>query len=264
MNADNTTKTIIRVGRKQLTFARVNPESEQQIDFEPYRMRLGMSMAANMREAFKQSPMLRTAGMSARILVDSPTMIVPIEEFSGEDEAELYKYVLPQKQSEQPVHHALNDMNAVAVFTVNKDFGLVLSDHFTDVKFIPVMQPVWKYMHRRYFTDIRQRLFAYTHDGVIDVFAFRHNRFSFCNQFDATHTADMVYYILNVWKQSGFTEKDELFLLGAANDAEPLMAQLQKYLPKVHYIKPSIEFNRASIAEIEGITFDTITYFIKA
>lgn len=93
--------------------------------------------------------------------------------------------------------NVLPEMNAVALFAVNKDLKMVVEDHYQEAKFSALMRPVWSYLHHRHFIGNRRKLFAHFHDGRMEVFSFERNRFIFANSFDAKHTKDVVYFILS-------------------------------------------------------------------
>lgn len=56
---------------------------------------------------------------------------------------------------------------------------MVVEDNFKDVRFTPIMQPMWHYLHHRSFTGIHRKLYVYFHDKKLDVFGFEKNRFKF-------------------------------------------------------------------------------------
>ena len=58
---------------------------------------------------------------------------------------------------------------------------MVVEDNFKDVRFTPIMQPMWHYLHHRSFTGIHRKLYVYFHDKKLDVFGFEKNRFKFFN-----------------------------------------------------------------------------------
>ena len=262
-NKNRLPRLVIRVDNGSLSFAAIDLTTEKQVIYEPYNTRNGISMAANMREAFKDSELLRRGFKRTKGMLSSPVMIVPIEEFDTEKEEDLYKYIFGDIDGEEVMHHVINELNAVALFSINKDLKLVLSDNFTELRVFPLLEPVWRYLHKRSFMGLRKKLYGYFHDGKMDVFSFRQNRFLFTNSFEASHTADIVYYLLNVWQQMAFTDKDELFLVGDVKDREELTNLISKYLQNVYFIKPTSEFNRSPITQINGIPFDLMTLFIN-
>ena len=194
------TRLVIRATRNTLSFAAVDPTVQTNLFFEPYTVRSGISVAANLREAFKTSTLLLRGYKRANLLVDTPVMLVPIDEFQEEDVRQLYHRTMVLADADTMMHHVLPDLNAVAVFAVNKDLKLVVDDHFVDVRITPLMKGVWTHLHRRSFTGSRRKLYAYFHDKRLEVFSFGKNRFKFSNAFDTNSSRDAMYFILYVWK----------------------------------------------------------------
>jgi len=260
---ENDQSITIRIGAETMSFAAVNDADCRQIDFEPYTYRMGVSVAANLRDAFTTSMLLRRGYSRVRVLMQASTMLVPTERFVDEDEQALFSSVFTVGDGMTTAHHVVNDLNAVAVFGVSKDLLLVLNDHFRDVKVMPLMSPVWQHLHKRSFSGMRRKLYAYFHDGVVDVCAFRLNRFVFANAFDAASGADAAYYVLGVWQQLAMDDDAELFVVGDAAVMDEAVSVLVRFVGHVHTIGKAAEFNRAPLAQIDGVSFDLAAYFLK-
>lgn len=257
-------RLTIRVGRGTLSFSAIDAENGSSIVYEPYTVRSGISMAANLREAFKEIDLLANGWQRAMALIDSPVLMIPVDEFNEAQKESLYRHAITGKQDEAVMSMVLPSLNAVAVYSVNKDLKLVIDDHFNDVRFTHVCASVWNHLYRRSFTGVRMKLYAYFHDKRMDVFSFQQNRFKFTNSFDTDLVADAVYFILNVWKQLGFdTKRDELHLVGDLPEREELTKELRSFIQNVYVINPKAEFNRAPITEINGLPYDLLTYFVK-
>ncbi|MCH4146918.1 MAG: DUF3822 family protein [Prevotella sp.] len=257
-------RITLRISRNSLSFAVVDTTIEEQVIFEPYTSKSGISMAANLRDAFKTSDLLARDYQRAQVLLDTPVLMIPVEEFDEQAKEALYHHSFPGKENDLVLQSILPDLNAVAVFSINKDLKLVIEDHFADVRFVPVMQPVWSYMHQRSFTGIHRKLYGYFHDDQLDIFSFDKNRFKFCNSFEVSHGHDAVYFLLYVWKQMNFdAEKDELYLSGNILEKDWMTETLKRYVQKAFVISASAEFNRAPITQIKGLPLDLITLFIK-
>ena len=240
----------LRISDTSLAFAIADKTAVKGVAYETYTVRSGISIAANLREAFRQSQLLSHPTGRAQVMLSAPTMIVPVEEFDQAN-TEVICSVLPQ-------------LNAVAIMAINRDLKAVIDDHYADVIYMPVEQPVWSYMHRRAETHLCRRLYAYFHDGCVSIFAFDKHRFRFCNTYSATRAQDSVYYMLYVWQQLQMdADKDELYIAGAPVDSDEMMTSLHRYLRKAYTMSPSAEFNRAPITEIKGIALDVVTLYMR-
>lgn len=253
----------IRIGRGTLSFS-VPSDEEETIIFEPYVVKSGISMAANLREAFKYADLLQEHPQRARVLIDSDVLMVPVEMFQEQTMETMYRHAFPSHEQEMVYYNVLPDLNAVAVFSMNKDLRLVIDDHFKEVKLIVAASPVWRHLHQRSFTGTRRKLYGYFHEKQLDIFSFQQNRFKFCNSFAAGKAHDSLYFLLYVWKQLQLQpEHDEMHIVGDIPEQEWLVSELKKYLQKAYIINPSADFNRAPVTEIKGMPYDLQTLYVK-
>ena len=257
-------RVTLRLTGNTMSFAIVDEQAINGLIYEPYVVKSGMSTAANLREAFTESQLLSKGFQRAQVLIDTPVMLVPLEEFNADDAETLYRYTFTGHKNEELLNTILPTQNAVAVYPINKDVKLVLTDHFKDIRIMPLMQPVWNYLHKRSFVGTKKKLFAYVRGKQMDVFSFSQNRFRFCNRYEVVNDNDAAYFMLYVWKHLGFdVHEDELHLCGHLPDREMLTTSLKEYIQKVFVINPAAEFNRAPITKIKDLPFDMMTLFVK-
>lgn len=253
----------IRIGRGSLSFSMPSDEADTVV-FEPFVVKSGISMAANLREAFKQADLLDNPPQRARVLVDSDVLMVPVEMFQESEMAPMYYHAFPGHTQDAVYYNVLPNLNAVAVFSMNRDLRMVIDDHFTEVRLIAAVSPVWHHLYQRSFTGNRHKLYGYFHEKRLDIFSFQQNRFKFCNTFEASRAHDSLYFLLYVWKQLQLQpEHDELHIVGDIPDQEWLLNELKRYLQKAYVINPSADFNRASVTAIKGMPYDLQTLFVK-
>jgi len=252
----------LRIGQGTLSTAVATAEGS--IVYEPYVVRSGISIAANLREAFRQSDLLLEAPPRVRVLLDTDTLVVPIEQFSEATMATMMHHAFPSTEHDVVCHNVMPDMNSVAVFAVNSDLHMVLDDHFRDVQLIAAAMPVWRYLHQRSYTGTSRKLFAYFHEKRLDVLSFQQNRFKFCNTFDAARPHDALYFMLYVWKQLQLdAEHDELHLVGSIPQQPWLTTEVKKYLAKVYVVNPQADFSDHPATQTKGMPTDMQLLFIK-
>lgn len=262
MNRSATQHLIIRISKDSLSFA-MDCGDEEGICFEPYAMKSGISIAANLREAFKTSDLLSRAGSKATVLVDSPTLIMPLEDFQEDEVEEQYAMTYPSLKGMSVETCVLPAFRNMVAFAVEKDVKTVLCDNFEKVKLRSLMISVWEFLQRRNGAANNKKLYAYFHDGKIDICSFHRNRFTFANTFDADNIQNEMYYILGAWKLIGAkAANDDLFMCGKIDNREQLTAELKNFLARVFYINPSADFNRAPATQIMNFPLDTMLQFV--
>ena len=147
--SDKKLRLTIRICKDNMAFSVGDPQESGQLVYEPYHMNAGISIAANLREAFHVSELLQSGYKRVLIELDAPVMLVPTDEYAGQDIEALYHHTYHQNGSEEILSSVLPDLNAVAVFSINKDLKLVIDDHFQDIRIQPLMQSVWTHCYRR-------------------------------------------------------------------------------------------------------------------
>ncbi len=258
-------RLTIRVGRGTLSFSTGMTASEETpVVYEPYTVKGGISMAANLREALKTANLPAEGFKRAMVMIDTPVLMVPGDMFVEDEAEDLYNHAFTRKEADTVLYNVLPDLNAVAVFPINKDLKMVVNDNFEDVKFVCSMAPVWRYLHRRSFTGSRSKLYGYFHDKHLDIFSFTQNRFKFFNTFDASQAHDSLYFLLYVWKQLMLRpEHDELHIVGDIPNRDWVLSELKKYLRRAYVINPEADFNNAPATQVEGLPYDLMTLYIR-
>lgn len=263
-------RIIIRVGHHSLSFSALVTKADDSgaestdVVYEPFVVKSGVSMAANLREAFHASDLLMNDVQRVRVLVDTPVLMVPVELFEASDMEAMYRHSFPGLEQDVVLYNVQPDLNTVAVFSINKDLKLVLTDHYQDVQLVAALTPVWRHFHRRSFTGVRSKLYGYFHEGRADIFAFQQNRFKFCNQFETKHAHDALYFLLYVWNQLALSaEHDELHLVGDLPKAEWLTSELRRYVQKVFVVNPAADLDDAPVTKIKGMPYDLMALFTQ-
>lgn len=266
MQENLNSKLTIRIGRNTLSFTTQDATNmERPIAYEPYPVKAGISMAANLREALKINGARLRGHESTRVLIDTPSLIVPTEQFEPSEASALFEYSYPAKEEKRVIaYNVLPSLKVVCLFAINKDLRVVIGDNFGNAKFIHAMLPVWQHLHQRSFTGNRSKLYGYFHGRQLDVFSFHMNRFKFCNAFDVTHPHDALYYLLHVWKQLRLEEvNDELHLAGDIPEREWLTQELGKFLRKTYIINPEADFSHSAVSQITAMPYDLMTLLAK-
>jgi len=259
-------KMTIRIGKNTLSFTMTDAtDKERPVIFEPYIVKGGISMTANLREAFKTVNLMATDTRRVQVLVDTPSMLVPIEQFEEEDKETLFDHTFPTKMGKRIVHYnVLPELKAVCLFAVSKDVAVSIGDRFDEVQYIQAMTPVWHHLHQRSYTGHRSKLYGYFHHKQLDIFSFQQNRFKFCNSFETSHAHDALYFLLYVWKQLHLeAEHDEMHIVGDIPEKEWLYQELKRYLQKAYVINPSADFQEAPATKIANMPYDLMTLIVK-
>lgn len=256
-------RLVIRAGKDSLSFA-FGTGGDGQYRFAPYKVKKGISMAANLREALKDDELKIGTWRKVMVLIDSPVVMVPIDEYNEQNKETIYNYTLTGQENNAVLATILPTVNAVALYSISKDLRLVLTDNFQDIKIHPACGAVWQYLQRRSQSGNNDKLYAYFHDGKMDVCSFRKNRFRFANAYETDNPNDATYFLLSAWKQLAMdSRKDEIYLLGDFTEYDKLTENLKEYVANVYRIKATADFNRHPLTLIDKIPFDLVVTLLR-
>ena len=262
--SDKKLRLTIRFSRNNMAFAVGDPQENGMLVYEPYEMNMGISVAANLREAVKVSELLQSGYKRLLAEMDTPVMLMPIDDFGTQDIETLYHHTYHRQGNEEILSSILPDLNAIAVFAINKDLKLVIDDHFKDIRIQPLMQSVWTHIYRHLYAGPRRKLFAYFHEKRMEVFSFQQNRFRFSNSYEVENEHDALYYLLYIWKLTGMdTEKDELCLIGDTPYLNGFIDKAKQHLKLCRLINQEVYFSNSQLAKRKELPYDMKAIYLE-
>ena len=132
-------RLIIRISPGSLSFTTTGAG---QVNYERYALKSSISMAANMREALRNTPVLEADYQHVAVMVDSPVLMMPSDLYNKDEQEELYGHTFTRLEGMTVVSYVLPSLNAVALFTIHRDLRQVLTERFNNLSLIPAVAPV--------------------------------------------------------------------------------------------------------------------------
>ncbi len=253
-------RITIRVSEQSLSFSMAGTNPGDMPLYKKYDFKRGISAAANLREALKTEDIPNADG--ALLMIDSPMVMMPLDRYYEGCENVIYRNTITGQEGCRVESLQIPRLSVMALFAVNTDLKLVVEDYFRKVKTAPSGAPVWDYFHRRNLSSLHSSLYIFLHDESMDVFSFDRNRFKFFNSFPAGHTANIVYYVMQVWQLTGMkVDADALYIAGDRNNKDEIKDAFKKYLKNVFCVNASADFNRAPATKVEGMEYDLMTLY---
>ena len=158
---NSTRRLVIRISRNSLSFSTTDGA---QVIYEPYALKSSISMAANLREALRTVPMLSERYGRVLVMVDSPVLQVPADEFKEDLAETYYNHSFTSQQQQKVLYTVLPELKCVAVFTLHKDLFTVITDAWDNVRIVPALTSVWNHLNQRSYTGAHSKLYSYFHE----------------------------------------------------------------------------------------------------
>ncbi len=224
-------------GKNSLSFSVA--EGERQVTYEPYAMKSGVSMAANLRQAFKESELLLRGYRKARLFIDTPVLLVPVVRIRRETER--YFLSVQLRGARERHHHAHSTASAQRRGALpsqqrleNGDGGQLCRRALHSC----AATRMGTDLHQRSFVGIQKKLFADLHDGKLDIFCFERPLQSLQNPMPPHMPRTLIVPHPDMYGNcSGHgPEEDELHVVGDVPDKDWFIHNTKLYIQKTYLL----------------------------
>lgn len=255
----------IRVCSNGLSFCTYAPGQDSPFDYRPLEVNHTISLAANLKTALLNEPILQQDYQRVNVLVTNPHFTtVPVAAFQKEDVKDIYAFTFPKDKPQHVTYNVLRRSGIAIIFGMDKNIHQLLLDDFPRARFYASASTLIEFFGERSLLGQGKKMYAYLHEKEMSVYAFEQGRMLFANAFPVTSIADMQYYLLNVWKELGFDQMDDaLFVVGDREESTAALAEKIKYfLQQVSLIDRSEDFKDKLTMGNQLIPYDLQTLLV--
>jgi len=226
----------IRVHAGGFSFVSTDAVTGTVVNREEHALRDGETMGSLLQRVlerpFQKTPKYR----SVQLLMDSPSMRIPLEEFRRDEIKALYQltYGLDNLEGREVRYEILPTLEVAEVFTVDSEVEKLLLKRFPRAR----AHGYYGFVLEDTVDKDRLRegeencLYVCTSGRDLFCFSFTPDgRLRFANSFEADTVANQLYYVLYVWKTLGFDQREDVCAL--VNEMSDLQGQLSKYILKL-------------------------------
>lgn len=194
-------------------------------------------MAANLKKALSDEPVLKENYQRVNILVSTPNFTtMPASEFQREQAEELYRFVFSKQESCHVSYNVLRRSGMAILFGVDKNIHQMLLDDFPRARFYASASTLVEYFSEQSLGGNGRRMYAYLHERQaarhlslqpreMSVYCFDQGKVLFANTYPVHAAADCQYYILAVWQQLGFDVCADTLCLVDDSDMGKIISQ---------------------------------------
>ena len=194
-----------------------------------------------LKECFFECPFFTyTYRKNYIVIANRQYTLAPENVFLEKQASALLSFVF--SSSEEKVFHTLQkDLDIEVVFAIHSEIYNFLSNELVEPRFIHSIAPILSLCRKQNLSCFPKQLYVVIHEGIMNAICFDKGALTFANSFHYSDSADIVYYILYIWKQVGLDQMmDELFLYANPTMFQELKEILQNYLLKINILETGI------------------------
>lgn len=245
----------IRVSTDGLSFCTYEPDAPQPYIYKEYAVRPVVSMAANVKDALLNEPLLQEQYQRVNVLVATPEFTpIPTVEFERGQAESLFHFVFPHTPQRHVSYNLLRRSGLAIVFGLERNVYQLIHDDYPRARFYASASTLVEFFGEKSLIGSHRHMFVYLHEGGISmrlgqqsqemtVYCFDHGRMIFVNTYPVRGIGDCQYYILGVWQQLSFDQlEDALSVVDDCSASQQLVEKLQRFIQNVTLTERTDDF----------------------
>ena len=230
------------------------PDSLQYHIYEPDRER---SLAANFNRAIQEVPFIKEGEKyTVKVIIEGIEYTCLPEEYDNrQDYRQYYRLCFPKSDAEaELVPNKLNTQGFTIIFPVDKSLYESIQELGEVVYYSPA-SIMASFMFRHEIEENKCML-AYIYNKQALFVSMKEKKIEFLNSFGSENGQDILFYLLSIWKEQGFSQSDDTLYLCGDRSIEELLLTTGKFIKNIKRLNPNRIFASSLLNQIKGIPFD--------
>ncbi|MDR0795855.1 MAG: DUF3822 family protein [Tannerella sp.] len=171
------------------------------------------------------------------VWVNRQYTLIPASVFVESQKEQLMSFVFSSPE-EKILHERLDEFDSEILYGIQPEVHKFFSRSLLRVSFVHTVSPLLKQWRRQSLIAFPKQLFVAIHEDTMDAACFYRDNLLFSNSFQVDDAADMIYYIMYIWKQTEMDQQnDKLFLHAHASTYQTLKDTIQSYIMQVEFVQ---------------------------
>jgi hypothetical protein len=171
------------------------------------------------------------------VCVNRQYTLVPSTIFVEEQKEQVMSFVFSSPE-EKILHERLDEFDCEILYGIQPEVHKFFSRSLLNFSFSHSITPLLIQWRKQSLIAYPKQLFVAIHEDTMDAACFYRENLLFINSFQVDDPADIIYYIMYIWKQTGLDQQnDKLILHANASMYQTLKGTLQTYLLQVEFVQ---------------------------
>ncbi|HZK02938.1 MAG TPA: DUF3822 family protein [Bacteroidaceae bacterium] len=245
----------IRIGADGFCFSLYNSIDKSYKGFMEYSVDENLTLDLNFSKAFNSLPFLKENYKEINIIFsDSEYTTVPDSFFCSDTAKDFLKYNLPSfENNTQLLTNHIPKFGFYLLSHSDKTLYFNLKEKFPSAIFHCRIAPIALYLSNLCTIDNIGRMYILQKESSIDLLCCRNGKLIFLNSFFGIDYNDFLYYIIGVWKSSGFSKKNDLlFLIKEKCSDNRFITKLNEFIENISEFRIENQINYLKEENPEG------------
>ncbi|HSO87473.1 MAG TPA: DUF3822 family protein [Draconibacterium sp.] len=259
---ENTKQYIlsIQVCLDGFSFLIIHPSENKIVAFKSNPLKISSEnlLLRRLKEWLESEALLKNSFKIVRVFIFAESFTLVPEELSEIDLFEnLTSVLFPNDSNSNLVKNKITNLNAQLIFPVPNDLSDVLHHNF--IHQVEIIHPVTKFLQSPIESKSRNSAVIISSGKFFYLIIYRNKNLLLANSFQAAHSSDLVYNVLNAFQQLEIARiETDLYITDAFIHNTKLEDTLKPYFNNINILKTEGLISYSEIADQSLLLYLTI------
>ena len=248
----------IRLMPDGLSFSGHIPSERDSFFSETFRFDSNLPAVDSLKNIFFTNPCFSYHFLACFVLcVTGQYTLTPDAVFIENEKNRSFHFCHPKNNSLKILVHPVKKLNIFLTYGFEEDIYAFLVRSLVNPQFIHSLSPVLNYWQKKSLMLYPKQLHVIIREGMIDVVCMQQGELLFANSFSYDSDSDIIYYIMYICRQTGFSQlEDDLSLSGNQNRCRSVLSVVSNYISKAVCYQPELTDHPSSSGH--NLPLDTV------
>jgi len=177
------------------------------------------------------------------VILPSPKFtIVPSPLFDPGKKNEYFTFNHFKEEGNMIITNKITDPDSYLIFSVSKPVSDLLSSYYPEIHPIHHIKPLFSHISCKRKSVHGNYIQIHIEREFFNLIIFDHNTLKFCNTFNYRNISDILYFVLNVFKNLDLKQEETIYLSGLTEKYDDLSSNFSIYVRNIKFAEPSGNF----------------------
>lgn len=266
INSTENYEISVQIGFSGLAFSLIDRLRNKFIMVRSYEPDSGKSFTAvDLEEIFRKDDFLPRRYKATNIAVNSRKFVlVPPSLYDPSKEKLFFTFSHAEEENTVLLGNEIHNPALFILFSIQESLHNVIADHFPGIQVKHYLVPLFSHIAGSGKASGENYIHLHADIGFFTLIIFENNTLRFCNAFSCKNASDILYHVINVFRQTGVRKEETLYISGMAERYSDLAPGFLEYVKSIRYAEPhngctfSYVFSEADLSRFLNL-FNVVT-----
>ncbi|MEI6048753.1 MAG: DUF3822 family protein [Bacteroidota bacterium] len=200
--------------------------------------------ANKINELFSKDDFLTKHYKKVYFITPCPKFIlIPAPLFDPAKKDEYFTFNHIKEDGNMIVANKVSDPDAHLVFSVSKPVSDLINSYYPESHPLHHIKPLFSHIFHSRKSVHGNYIHIHIERDFFNLIIFDHNALKFCNTFNYRNITDILYYVLNVFKNLDINQEETIYFSGLTEKYDDLSSDFSIYVRNIKFAGPSGNFS---------------------